>query len=458
MNSKRPMRIGAFYPLIAGVLLALLVLFAVLGWFLYSASTDYIELQERHARIESISDELRQSSDDLTRYARLYAVTGDQKYFDIFNAVIAIRKGEMPRPKNYQDIYWDLHPEAREERHPPEEPRKLSDAFAELMTPEEIIIIEESRQQSNILARTLESDAFGKIKAGELNDAVELLHSEEYRKQKHDIMLPLDKLAEQIRERLQKESEEYRKRIDSVFLVLIITLFVGGGVMQLVISHSRQRILRPLDRLARGILENKDTDNDTTGFHNDEIGLLARHFFQMKSSMERNYRELENASFRDGLTGVYNRNYFFQQGELAFKRTLRDKQKLCVMMADLDHFKSINDSHGHLSGDDALKHATKMIIGNIRETDIAARFGGEEFIVILIRTQLSDAVAVAEKIRTGMEKTPCESNGEEIPVTISIGVTEINDDDKDISAAIARADKALYSAKEAGRNCTKTSA
>ena len=172
--------------------------------------------------------------------------------------------------------------------------------------------------------------------------------------------------------------------------------------------------------------------------------------------MEHNYRELENASYRDTLTGVFNRNYFFQQGDLALKRAVRDKQQLCIIMTDLDNFKMINDAHGHLAGDDALKHAAAIITGNIRETDIAARFGGEEFVVVLIKTQLSDAMAVAEKIRAGMESSPCESHGEQIKMTTSIGVAEVNEEDGGINTAIARADKALYAAKAAGRNCVKT--
>ncbi|MGI9337667.1 MAG: GGDEF domain-containing protein [Gammaproteobacteria bacterium] len=455
MSTKQPLRISAFYPLIAGALMVLLILFSALSWLLYAASTDFIELQKRHADIERAADELRQSSDDLTRYARLYAVTGDSEYADIFNDILAIRDGDIPRPQNYHGIYWDLLPEVREERHPPGEKSDLEDTFAELMSKGELRSIETSRLESERLVDAIEVPAFASVEEGDLQTAVRLLHSKEYRQSKHDIMLPLDDLAMQIQTRLAQETKEFARRIDILFFTLIIALIFGAFVMYGVVKYSRMRILKPLDRLARNILENKAADTDE--FQNDEIGLLARHFYQMKASMEENYRDLENASFRDSLTGIYNRSYFFQQGEMALKRAARDKQKLCVMMADLDRFKAINDAHGHLSGDEALKHATSIITGNIRETDIAARFGGEEFVIVLIRTQLPDAVSVAEKIRAGLENVPCQSNGEQIKVTMSIGVTEITDDDEEISTAIARADKALYVAKEAGRNCVKTS-
>ena len=451
---KQPMRIRAFYPLIAGVLLALLVLLGALAWLLYDASEDFARLRERHAQIERTADELRQSSDDLTRYARLYAVSGKRNYLDIYNAIIRIRNGEQPRPQNYHRIYWDLQPQVRLERHPPGEARALRDTFAELMTAEEIGTIEESQKQSDHLAETTEARAFAKVADGDLQSAIQLLHSDDYRRRKHNIMLPLDKLAVQINHRLQRESDAFSRRVNILFLLLGITLIAGAGALHLIIRHSRERILKPLDLLARNILENKDARDGN--FHNDEIGLLAQRFFQMKSSMEHNYRELENASYRDTLTGVFNRNYFFQQGDLALKRAVRDKQQLCIIMTDLDNFKMINDAHGHLAGDDALKHAAAIITGNIRETDIAARFGGEEFVVVLIKTQLSDAMAVAEKIRAGMESSPCESHGEQIKMTTSIGVAEVNEEDGGINTAIARADKALYAAKAAGRNCVKT--
>lgn len=455
-HPEKPVRIRTFFPMVTGALCVLLLFVCFLAYVLFEASQEFLELHERHVAVERTADELRQSSDDLTRYSRLYAVTGDAKYLAIYNSIIDIRNGREPRPQNYEHIYWDLKPDVREERHPPGETRALRDVFPGLMTAEEIGTIEESRAQSDLLALSIERDAFDAIARGGASgreEAIRLLHSEEYRDHKHKIMLPLDQLAAQIRDRLQRETDDFVFRVRFKFILFAASLLLGVFILVSIMRYSRDRILKPINLLTQTILENRETpDAVDLGFRNDEIGLLAHRFFQMKSSMEHNYRELETASFRDALTEVYNRNYFFQEGEVARKRALRGGQKLCVMMADLDHFKSINDTHGHLVGDDALKHAANIIADNVRETDIVARFGGEEFVVILIKASLDDAASVAEKIRSQMEATPCESHGETIKVTISIGTAEVLKDDENLNAVIAVADRALYAAKENGRN------
>lgn len=455
-HPEKPVRIRTFFPMVTGALCVLLLFVCFLAYLLFNASQEFLDLHERHVKIERTADELRQSSDDLTRYSRLYAVTGDAKYLDIYNNIIAIRNGELPRPDKYEQIYWDLKPDVREERHPPGDRQALRETFPFLMTPGEIGTIEESQAQSDLLAQSIEKDAFDALaRGGEdgRDEAVRLLHSDEYRNHKHSIMLPLDQLSAQIQKRLKEETDEFTFRVRFMFLLFGASLILGIGTLVMIMRYSRERILKPINLLTQTILENRETpDAVDLGFRNDEIGLLAHRFFQMKSSMEHNYRELETASFRDALTEVYNRNYFFQEGEVARKRALRGGQKLCVMMADLDHFKSVNDTYGHLVGDDALKHAANIIADNVRETDIVARFGGEEFVVILIKASLDDAASVAEKIRSQMEATPCESHGETIKVTISIGTAEVLKDDENLNAVIAVADRALYAAKENGRN------
>ncbi len=454
-------RIRNFFPLITSSLLVVLLFACVLAFILYNAGRELQELHIRHSQVERTSDELRQSSDDLSRYSRLYAVTGEQEYLDIYNAIIGIRNGTVPRPKNYEGVYWDLSPELREQRHPPGEKRPLRDEFDRLMTPEEIAVIEESKIQSDRLSGTLERRAFEAASGGGeegLAMARDLLHSPEYRKHKQAVMLPLDELSDLIRARLKQEQRDIARYVNIVSALVALTLLLGLGLLIVVVRFSRARILRPVELLTRTMLENKDMpDAMEIGFRNDEIGLLASRFFQMKATMEQNYRELENISFRDPLTGIYNRNYFFQEGDLARKRAARDGSPICVIMADLDHFKSVNDTYGHLIGDEVLKQAAKVIAGNIRETDIVARFGGEEFVVILLNAHLESGAAVAEKIRAETEAAPCGPEGRQFTQTISLGVAEVLKEDEDLNAAISVADKALYAAKEAGRNQIQTS-
>lgn len=179
------------------------------------------------------------------------------------------------------------------------------------------------------------------------------------------------------------------------------------------------------------------------------------------SQLEDAHGRLRDTSQRDGLTGVYNRSHFRE----AFERMLHDDQAKgrpsTLLMIDLDHFKSINDRHSHLAGDDCLRQAARRIGQILRSHDsLLARFGGEEFIVGLSGYALDAAVAVAEQLRTVLNGQPCESRGRLIPISASIGVHCLLPSDdlaSGIDAALQAADEALYSAKAGGRDQVRTS-
>ncbi|MCP1727639.1 diguanylate cyclase (GGDEF)-like protein [Natronospira proteinivora] len=172
-------------------------------------------------------------------------------------------------------------------------------------------------------------------------------------------------------------------------------------------------------------------------------------------SLTESYRRLEQMVVRDRLTGMYNRVRIDEVLEQEVVRASRYQRHFSVIFLDLDHFKQINDNHGHLVGDKILKSLAKHIQGNIRETDTAARWGGEEFLIVLPETELSEAVQVAEKLRQAFEVRPFQLDGYEIPVTLSMGVACCQDGDN-IEAILTRADKALYRAKANGRNRTES--
>jgi diguanylate cyclase (GGDEF)-like protein len=122
-------------------------------------------------------------------------------------------------------------------------------------------------------------------------------------------------------------------------------------------------------------------------------------------------------------------------------------------MLDVDHFKRVNDVHGHSAGDLMLRHVAQLLLGNIRQVDLAARYGGEEFVVLLPHTKLADAVVVATRIRDKVRVAALPHEGQQLRVTVSIGLAS-NDDEQDRSEEelIARADAALYRAKAEGRD------
>lgn len=178
------------------------------------------------------------------------------------------------------------------------------------------------------------------------------------------------------------------------------------------------------------------------------------------------HERLKNLSIRDDLTGVYNRRYFFQMLELEFKRAQRFQRSLSLIMLDIDHFKKINDQLGHLKGDQILKTLTHIISSSIREYDLFARFGGEEFVIILPHTNVQGAQTVAEKIHALMRTKVKNELIEEgidldfhgIDFSVSLGLADYPSAALSPKELIHQADMALYQAKRQGRKQTCSAA
>lgn len=165
------------------------------------------------------------------------------------------------------------------------------------------------------------------------------------------------------------------------------------------------------------------------------------------------YLRLKRRAHLDGLTGLHNRRSLDARLDQELKRHIRHRQGFALLMADLDHFKRINDTFGHLAGDAALRHAAQTLAGGLRSTDFLARYGGEEFVVILPHTGQAQAWVLAERLRRRLAGNNLRYGGRVIPVTASIGLAAFSPGQAVTPAALlAQADKALYSAKLSGRN------
>lgn len=166
---------------------------------------------------------------------------------------------------------------------------------------------------------------------------------------------------------------------------------------------------------------------------------------------------VHGAALHDRLTGVYNRGVFDDRlaSEIAFAK--RHKSPLTIVLFDIDFFKKFNDTYGHLTGDAVLVEVGKKIETTVRTEDILARYGGEEFAVIARETPTPKAKVLGERIRRAVEKCKVETETEVLSVTASVGVSTWNGHEPEMSAdaLIATADRALYVAKEAGRNCVR---
>jgi len=163
--------------------------------------------------------------------------------------------------------------------------------------------------------------------------------------------------------------------------------------------------------------------------------------------------ELHNLAHLDGLTGAYNRKYITEYLNTEIKRCKDLGLPLSFILFDLDHFKAVNDKHGHLAGDFVLKESINLVKDKVlRASDVIGRYGGEEFCVILSEAPIKRAADVAERLRLAIEEHNFSYNNKILPITISIGVACTNDKVSTAEEIIEEADHKLYKAKESGRN------
>ncbi len=164
------------------------------------------------------------------------------------------------------------------------------------------------------------------------------------------------------------------------------------------------------------------------------------------------HEEIYRLTIMDGLTQIYNARYLYEALEREIIRGRRHERDLSILMFDIDHFKRINDVHGHLAGDYVLKELARICQQRVRRDEVFARYGGEEFALILPETPLDGAISLAETLRQRVEEHVFTFQADSIKVTVSIGCAQLTENDKAASDLIKRADELLYQAKRGGRN------
>lgn len=265
----------------------------------------------------------------------------------------------------------------------------------------------------------------------------------------------------------QKDSAEIHaawRALRNRLLMLVAGLSLLAGALAYLIGHS---IITPLRRLigAAERIAGGDLSVQLPAAQNDEVGRLTRAFNRMTDGLRHSRTEIEAASLAlqqqnqllerlsvtDSLTGLYNRRKLDEFLAEQIARFQRHGRGFSALMLDIDHFKPLNDNHGHQQGDEVLAQVAKILAQSIRNVDFAARYGGEEFVVVLAETDLQAAMDTAERIRATVADAAYGSAERRITVTVSVGVAEYRKDET-ADAVIARADQALYQAKDAGRN------
>jgi diguanylate cyclase (GGDEF)-like protein len=257
-------------------------------------------------------------------------------------------------------------------------------------------------------------------------------------------------------------------------IVLIVSLAASR------IAGSFVKPLRALSDAAKRLSEGeREVEIVETTFSSEEVNVLTRTFNEMSRGLARNARDLEKShqaveaandelvtknhelsnvnlvleqlSITDGLTKLHNHRYFQEAIVRECRRSLRSKDPISLILIDIDHFKRWNDRLGHAGGDEILRRLAEVLNQCVRETDILTRYGGEEFAVLALNTDLDGVAALGEKIRQAVEEEPFLTDvpSEKEQLTVSVGVATLREDRRQL---FADADTALYSAKDAGRN------
>jgi diguanylate cyclase (GGDEF)-like protein len=236
----------------------------------------------------------------------------------------------------------------------------------------------------------------------------------------------------------------------------VLTLIILALIFMLYIRE-HERLKRIIDA-TNAIKDHHFTTSLLTQerFENDEIGTLERNIQDMGIAIRNSIDDLttqvsflEHKSYHDALTGIYNRQAFNDIATHKMHLFQQSHESLAVVILDIDHFKQINDHHGHDIGDEVLKFVTSTIVTLIRKGDYLFRLGGEEFVLLLPNSDHNSAIAIAQKIRQHFETCGFSTD---IYITVSLGVTQIQPDDMTIDQPLKRADEKLYEAKNSGRN------
>jgi diguanylate cyclase (GGDEF)-like protein len=478
------MRIGI--RLSSTLIIQALLLAALIGCLLNLATAHRHLEQAETRRFESyvLADELRQSSDDLTRMARTYVVTTDERFSRYFHDIEKIRDGLAPRPAGYERIYWDFVTHDPQHLNTDGERRPLLQRMQDAgFVSSELDLLAEAKRRSDALI-DLEEQAMALVRrhqqdppgdaapAGREADfarARAMMHGDDYHRAKSSIMEPINRFLIAVNDRTMVERDAAQARVDDAIRTAIVatTLFVLFSVFSaLSINRSVRQPLHVLsswaDRVRSGDL--KARVGIKTG---DDFEVLAQTIDAMAQSIDESHTALQDEIVRrtaaeaevrhlanhDALTGLPSLRLLRDRLERALALANRQSTHLGLLFIDLDGFKPVNDRFGHGAGDIVLQVVANRIRAIIRDSDTVGRIGGDEFVVILPDIASIDAaVLVKNKIaETTAQPIRLDAENTHVCVTASIGVAVYPLDANGPEDLLKVADAAMYQVKAEAR-------
>ncbi|MCG3707183.1 GGDEF domain-containing protein [Aliarcobacter butzleri] len=419
------------------IILAIMTLFIIVSSLFYikEIRKNAIEIKEyqknKYLMFEKIY-EFKNNIDTLSKLAKEYVYTKDSSLKKRYDEVLS---KNINSSGTIESFYTIMFKEMSTFPHTKDEYDKIKESI-------------------KLIKRLLdmEENSFMQIEINH-QKAIAILFSKDYLETKEKTIALIESFILSLENRTASKLELFYNNVDSLYKKLYFLIFLGLIIFILTFWLIYKKILNPIDGLTKNIILFKENKKDSFDFkyYNDEIGFLINNFFEMKQTIDKNIEKLQyNASY-DFLTKIFNRKTYFEISEEIFELSKRQNEPFSILLIDIDHFKRINDTYGHLIGDEVLKFVSSNISKLLRKSDILGRYGGEEFIVTLPNTKLDNAKTIAEKINKYIYDNHYVNETYNLQLSVSVGIAQIKKE-TNLTDLIHKADEALYKAKNYGRN------
>lgn len=419
------------------IILAIITLFIIVSSLFYMKEIrkNAIEIKEyqknKYLMFEKIY-EFKNNVDTLSKLAKEYVYTKDISYKYRYDEVLS---KNINSSGTIEKFYTIMLKKMRNLPHTKDEYDKIKESIKFI---------------KKLL--NMEQNSFNQIEINH-QKAIAILFSKDYLETKEKTIAPIESFILSLENRTASKLELFYNNVDSLYKKLYFLIFLGLIIFILTFWLIYKKILNPIDGLTKNIILFKENKKDSFDFkyYNDEIGFLINNFFEMKQTIDKNIEKLQyNASY-DFLTKIFNRKTYFEISEEIFELSKRQNEPFSILLIDIDHFKRINDTYGHLIGDEVLKFVSSNISKILRKSDILGRYGGEEFIVTLPNTKLDNAKTIAEKINKYIYDNHYVNETYDLQLSVSVGIAQIKKE-TNLTDLIHKTDEALYKAKNYGRN------